>query len=56
MLTSSQTSAIAIAVVVFLGLVIPGVTRYVLLGGIGAFLVFGAIFGTSMGIMPGFLR
>lgn len=56
MLTSSQTMAIAIALVVFLGLVIPGVTRYVLLGGTVLLLAFVELSGGGGGMLPAFLR
>ncbi len=49
MLTASQISAVAIALIVFLGLVIPGVTRYVLLGGTAILVAFTIAWGGGHG-------
>ncbi len=56
MLTTSQTMAVAVALVVFLGLVIPGVTRYVLLGGSALLLLVSVVWGNGTAFLPDFLR
>jgi len=50
MLTAPQFTAIAIAMVVVFGLIIPGVTRYVLLGGTAAILLASFILGDGLGL------
>jgi len=56
MLTASQSSAIAIGLVVFFGLIIPGITRYVLLGGTALLLALVIFWGGGVGFLPDFLR
>jgi hypothetical protein len=56
MLTASQSSAIAIGLVVFFGMIIPGITRYVLLGGTALLFVLAVVLGGGAGFLPDFLR
>lgn len=56
MLTSSQTTAIGIALVMFLGIVIPGITRYVLLGGAAFLVIATKLCGNGTGLLHGLLR
>ena len=56
MLTSSQFTAIGIALVIFLGIAIPGITRYVLLGGAGLLVIATIFSDNGTGMLQGLLR
>lgn len=56
MLNASQSMAVGIALVVFFGLIIPGLTRYVLLGGTAAVLAVSVVWGGGPGFLHDFLR
>jgi len=56
MLTAPQFTAIAVALVVFFGLIMPGLTRYVLLGATAVVLAGSFILGDGLGLTTIFPR